>query len=279
MVHVIFLDIDGVICCNMSGRLEEAKLNELKGVVQATSAKVVLSTDWRRQAQLKRQVVAALKRLDIEVIGATPCRAMYQPIRPQEITEWMSKNAADVGVEGWVAIDDRDLLNEHGGQGLVGHMVRTHPNSGLTKRLADVCIHILNAGPAGSSGTNAMAATAPITMAGAASKAGFSAAATMPARTAARSTSPNGSPLRQRGSAMTGAAAAPSSLLEVKAMQGEGAASPYGAKLAGRVSGASPATPATRRVAEALTPGGKQGAGSSPASKRWGDTPFVLPSD
>ena len=63
MVAVIFLDIDGVICCNLAGRLEDNKLAQLQRVVQATSAKVCLSTDWRRQAQLKRQVVAALKKL------------------------------------------------------------------------------------------------------------------------------------------------------------------------------------------------------------------------
>lgn len=127
--RVVFLDIDGVICCNMAGRLEENKLAVLNAVCKATSAKVVLSTDWRRQAQLKRQVIATLKRLDIEVIGATPMRAMFQPIRPQEITEWMHANGAKFGVQHWVAIDDRDLLNEHGGAELTGHMCRTHPNT------------------------------------------------------------------------------------------------------------------------------------------------------
>ena len=81
MPHLIFLDIDGVICCNMAGRLEESKLEVLNEIVKATAAKVVLSTDWRRQAVLKRQVIAALKRFDIETIGATPMRAMFQPIR------------------------------------------------------------------------------------------------------------------------------------------------------------------------------------------------------
>ena len=159
MVAVIFLDIDGVICCNMAGRLEESKLAVLNQVAKATQAKVVLSTDWRRQAQLKRQVIAALKRLDIEVIGATPMRAMFQPIRPQEITEWMSANGQKFGVDRWVAIDDRDLLNEMGGEGLKGHMVRTHPNTGLTKRLGDVCIEILSGGekPAGGAGGGAEA--------------------------------------------------------------------------------------------------------------------------
>ena len=132
-----------VICCNMAGRLEESKLAVLAAVVRATDAKVVLSTDWRRQAQLKRQVIAALKRLDMEVIGATPMRPMFQPIRPQEITEWLHANRDKFGITQWVAIDDRDLLNEHGGTELQGHMVRTHPNTGLTKRLGDVAIEIL----------------------------------------------------------------------------------------------------------------------------------------
>ena len=48
---LIFLDIDGVICCNMNGHLEEPKLQQLRRIVEATGAKVVLSTDWRRQAR------------------------------------------------------------------------------------------------------------------------------------------------------------------------------------------------------------------------------------
>ncbi len=47
MVAVIFLDIDGVICCNMAGRLEESKLAILAEVVKKTQAKVVLSTEIR----------------------------------------------------------------------------------------------------------------------------------------------------------------------------------------------------------------------------------------
>ena len=146
MVAVIFLDIDGVICCNMAGRLEESKLAILAEVVKKTQAKVVLSTDWRRQANLKRQVVAALNRLDIEVIGATPMKPMFSPIRPTEINEWMRENRDKVGVDQWVAIDDRDLVNEQGGRELVGHFVHTHPASGLTKRLADMAVEILSGG-------------------------------------------------------------------------------------------------------------------------------------
>ena len=43
-LRVIFLDIDGVICCNSFGRLEDKKLRILQGVCKETAAKVVLST-------------------------------------------------------------------------------------------------------------------------------------------------------------------------------------------------------------------------------------------
>jgi hypothetical protein len=205
MVALIFLDIDGVICCNMAGRLEEAKLATLAEIVRAPQAKVVLSTDWRRQAQLKRQVVAALKRLDIEVVGATPMKAMFQPIRPQEITEWIAANGEKAGMTEWVAIDDRDLTNEIGGKELVGHFVHTHPNTGLTKRLADVAIGILRPGAVGASDP-LLASPAPTIP-----QPGTSAAM---AQTA---------PARLR---MGGAAAAPSTLAAVRAAQQGSAGAP-----------------------------------------------------
>jgi len=284
MVHVIFLDIDGVICCNMTGRLEDNKLDELKRIVSATSAKVVLSTDWRRQAQLKRQVIMTLKKRDIEVIGATPCRAMYSPIRPQEITEWMTKNAADVGVEGWVAIDDRDLVNEHGGPALQGHFVRTHPNTGLTNRLAEVCIKILTGTGDSSSATGSSTPLGEAPMVPPATAHAAAGTTSNPARAGAvgRSASPHSSPHRRPLTTAGGAASAPSSLQAVKAVQ---AGSGFGAATTPHATGgrrSPPPTPGTRTSAgHAVTPTAKQragAAGTSP-SKRWQAQPFVLPSD
>ena len=62
-------------------------------------------------------------------------------IRPTEITDWLK--ASGRGVTGWVAIDDRDLLNELGGAALSGHFVRTNPSTGLTSRLADRAVQLL----------------------------------------------------------------------------------------------------------------------------------------
>ena len=133
-LRLVFLDIDGVICCNRVGELEASKLAQLQRICRETGAKVVLSTDWRRQAALKRQVIQALARLDMECVGATPQRAtMFQPVRPQEITEWLRCTSHSVST--WVAIDDRDLVHELGGAALHGHFVKTNPNTGLTARL------------------------------------------------------------------------------------------------------------------------------------------------
>ena len=52
----------------------------LQGVAKAAQAKIVLSTDWRRHPQLKTQLIHALRSLDMDVIGATPCRPNWQAL-------------------------------------------------------------------------------------------------------------------------------------------------------------------------------------------------------
>ena len=301
MPHLIFLDIDGVICCNMAGRLEESKLEVLNEIVKATAAKVVLSTDWRQQAVLKRQVIAAQKRFDIETIGATPMRAMFQPIRPEEITEWIAANGAAAGMEGWVAIDDRDLVNERGGRELVGHFVHTHPNTGLTKRLADAAIAILKAGSAGASADGQpslkLVSPAPSTptpgqaslLAARDPKPGF--AATAPARMrtqAARGSSPIPAGRKPGMSAVGGAAAAPSTLQAVRNAQGRGVGAAAGGRGAvgspGAARGRGVLSPATRAVspfAAAAARGGsppRRWSGASPCALAAGGTEASAPS-
>ena len=98
----------------------------LRNIVAQTGAKIVLSTDWRRVPKLKQQLIQTLAENGMEVIGATPMRAPWQPVRPQEITAWLSafnETAANTGHElitSFVAVDDRSLLHETGGDGLRG---------------------------------------------------------------------------------------------------------------------------------------------------------------
>ena len=147
-MKLIFLDVDGVICCNFQGRLQDEKLFQLGRVCKATDSKVVISSDWRRQTKLKERIEAAIRNLGVDCIGATPelsgmmDRSMI--MRPKEITTWLDAWKVHTSVSAWVAIDDRDLLTETGGQALHGHFVHTQFGSGLTPDLADLAISLLN---------------------------------------------------------------------------------------------------------------------------------------
>eukprot|EP00966_Prymnesium_polylepis_P113521 2625092-Prymnesium_polylepis.1 len=66
---------------------------------------------------------------------------MYQRVRPREITDWLRNDG--VGVENFVAIDDRNLVEEEGGTALKGRAVLTQFGSGLTQARADDAIRIL----------------------------------------------------------------------------------------------------------------------------------------
>ena len=144
-LKLIFLDVDGVICCNGAGRLEVDKLKRISQVVEKTGAKIVLSTDWRRDPSLKAIITTALSEVSCQVIGATRKGAPLKPIRPQEITGWLDA-FIEKGreVTEWVAVDDRELIGEIGGDRLRGHFVNTSFASGLTDRAADRMVAVLN---------------------------------------------------------------------------------------------------------------------------------------
>ena len=145
-MRVLFLDIDGVLCCNMQGVIEGDKVAHLRSVIDATGAKVVLSTDWRRSSRLKERAIRTLAERGIECIGETPQLEMNAHVRPREITMWHKECGASQNVQEWVAVDDRALLSEDGGAALQGHVVQTDFATGLTARLACDCIDILAPG-------------------------------------------------------------------------------------------------------------------------------------
>ncbi|KAL1519995.1 hypothetical protein AB1Y20_023477 [Prymnesium parvum] len=136
-LRVCFLDVDGVICCNQTGVLEPSKLTLLQKVVRKTGVKIVLSTNWRHYADLKRRLIRTLATFGIECIGDTPsCGHDSQLVRPLEIASWIKAwNLNDVRpkMEQYVAIDDRLLTSEEGGSELEGHFVHTNPSLGITE--------------------------------------------------------------------------------------------------------------------------------------------------
>ena len=146
-LRIVFLDIDGVICCNQMGRLETDKLARLQRVCKLTQSRVCLSSDWRRHVSARNHVRKTLNALGIKMIGMTPIGAPWA--RPREITAWLTsfnqKQVAEGKAEcrAWVAVDDRLLLEEPGGEKLHGHFVRTMPHRGLTDEKASAMCAML----------------------------------------------------------------------------------------------------------------------------------------
>ena len=151
---VIFLDIDGVICTSREGNhvLRTNLLRELHRIVVACDAKVVLSSDWRRTKWLTKKATERFALEGIECwrdaegnVGATPefSEIGGALLRPKEIAAWLREHGRDV--TRWVAIDDRLLTDEDGGDFLVGHCVTTEFAKGLTAERADEAIQLLQA--------------------------------------------------------------------------------------------------------------------------------------
>ena len=115
----------------------------LKRVVDETDATIVLSSDWRRDKEGLRFVRDQLRAMGMLMIGATPIMASMA--RPREITAWLGKVGSKMPrpIVAWVAVDDRLLLREPGGDQLRGHFVNTLFKSGLTNEKADAMIDIL----------------------------------------------------------------------------------------------------------------------------------------
>ena len=143
---VIFLDVDGVICLNDRGELELSKMEQLARVCEATGAGIVLSSDWRRNVELKKRAYEALDRMGIQVLG---CTSTTRPLeihsfRPLEIIEWLATHADSAEPRRWIAIDDRLLLKEHEGEKMEGHFLRTSYPEGLGESQANEAIALLN---------------------------------------------------------------------------------------------------------------------------------------
>ena len=125
-LRVLFLDVDGVVCCNQNGQLEPDKMQQLLRITKEASAKVCLSSNWRLYEELREHLYTKLGAMGIECIGTTPDAGEAthgEGMRPCEIGAWIRFWHEDKGrqrVTSFVAVDDRPLLQEKGGSVLRG---------------------------------------------------------------------------------------------------------------------------------------------------------------
>lgn len=162
-MKIIFLDIDGVLNVISQGRDEFGSIfhkhleNNLRKVIEATGAKIVISSTWRMNGLEAMQSMWLKRGLAGEVIDVTPdCAQLvsygtmeyYDAVeRGHEIQDWLDKHPE---VTRYVIFDDdNDML-----QSQRANFVRTANNKhhsdcvdigyGLTKECAETAISILN---------------------------------------------------------------------------------------------------------------------------------------
>ena len=150
-MKIIFLDIDGVVnCWDTKERapskvigVEQRLITHIKEIVDATGAKIVLSSTWRKDWAFDlmngkdwHYLREEFAKQDLYFLDYTPSRRDSH--RGEEIKEWLESTEYDV--ESYVIIDDEifDIRDLH-----KGHMVKTSFNDGITKGGVDIAIKIL----------------------------------------------------------------------------------------------------------------------------------------
>lgn len=137
-MKVIFLDIDGVLNDFTNGIYADdtptdQHLAQLKYIVEATGAELVLSSSWRMKSRDYKLVVKRLADFDMKLFGMT---AELRGGRSEEIKDWLNNHRE---VTSYVILDDIEMPDE-----LKARQVRTTLAYGLLPSHAKKAIDILN---------------------------------------------------------------------------------------------------------------------------------------
>ncbi len=146
MNRVIFLDVDGVlnngswaermyeqgIRTYRDDLLYEPSLEQLKRIVDATGALIVVSSAWRQILSAHQHLLEWLAKYGMEEYDKTP---YVGGERGDDITAWFKRHP---GEWQYVILDDDDDMGIH-----LEHLVQTDFDTGLTEKEADRSIEIL----------------------------------------------------------------------------------------------------------------------------------------
>ena len=163
-MKVIFLDVDGVLntqfsksrCGGFIG-IDDSKVKLLKEIVEATGAKIILSSSWRygweRDEESCDQLAIYMnKKLANRLLHILDKTKKYVKSddknikycdRGSEIKEWLSRHP---NVDKWVVLDD-DIFDDYEREGIMPHLVKTSfydDLGGLQRWSVDSAIKILN---------------------------------------------------------------------------------------------------------------------------------------
>ena len=150
-MKVVFIDFDGVLntekyvcrCAEFGLIIDPAKMDLLRQIIDATNAKIVLSTSWRehwdREPQncdgIGKEINNIFKQYKLNILDKTP---ILNRCREDEIASWLESNPQ---VANFVVLDDRFLDSPI----IRGHFVKTSGYSrGLDQESVNKAIEILN---------------------------------------------------------------------------------------------------------------------------------------
>lgn len=157
---IIFADVDGVLNhedtpdrCGMYIGIADEKVELLKKIVDATDAKIVLSSTWRlginnqghRLEHHAEYLKEKLAKYGLEIYDKTEQLTRDGGCRGREINEWLSRHPE---VEQWVVLDDEWFM-DFGDYDIPRHLVRTcfytvRGKGGLMEEDIEKAIKILN---------------------------------------------------------------------------------------------------------------------------------------
>jgi len=170
-IDVIFLDIDGVLLpFGEGGVIDNAQtgsscgaifpdeaLKTLGDILDATKAKLVLSSTWRAKKAFVDDIIESFRKYGGKYGGILSTVDFYDSTdvhyhgeRQWEIQKWLN-NQKEINtqnrVRAWIALDDEELIegeeNSKYRNNFVGHTVKTDSAVGLTPQDGDIAIHLL----------------------------------------------------------------------------------------------------------------------------------------
>lgn len=159
---IIFADVDGVLNhedtpdrCGMYIGIADEKVKLLKKIVDATDAKIVLSSTWRlginnqghRLEHHAEYLKEKLAKYGLEIYDKTELLTRNGGCRGKEIHEWLTRHPE---VDQWVVLDDEWFI-DFNMYDIPRHHVQTYfytirGEGGLTEEGVEQAIKILNGG-------------------------------------------------------------------------------------------------------------------------------------
>lgn len=151
MTKLIFLDVDGVLNNEVWAAemwddynikvynhniLYQPSLVQLRRIINATGATIVLSSSWRRFPVARKDLVHWLEMYDMTIDSDTPILGYRACCRGDAISAWFEQHP---GTYRYIILDDENDMGEH-----MSHLFQTNYLYGLTEKDANMCIDYLN---------------------------------------------------------------------------------------------------------------------------------------